>query len=473
MTSTTARPGRALPGWLKTGLLAALVFILCWGGAIAWWRAGGSEPGAAELALVLLALPWAVLLAIVLGKRLMPARPAAAASPAVAASAAATSAPAAPPLAILAAALRSPHGATPEELAAVIAENKARPDLDPELVDDDGFPVTSARSPDAVDEALQEEVLEWLAVNGMAELRLTEVQWRALVLGTAVVRDLAAQAGSELLAPDGPAPTLRLIPLLPLGWTVEQRSAASRWFKHTVAQFGWPAAEIYAVDVPPMAGRPDTPAILSQFALDSRAGDKPLAAVVIACDSHIDQETVDEWAANGRLFTPARPQGLVPGEGAAGLLLTNLQDARLGADAVFAQLHPLREARRDASIDEVKRVKPEPLLQLAQQAVQAAGPALLEVAAITADTDQRANRGLELMGLASSALPQLDATLDVALVGVAFGACGAVPALAALALARHHALAAAGPVLFIGHNDPLACCAALVCPPAVAAENAS
>ena len=51
---------------------------------------------------------------------------------------------------------------------------QARPDLAPELVDDDGFPVTSARSGEAVDEALQEEITEWLMLAGMAELQLGE-----------------------------------------------------------------------------------------------------------------------------------------------------------------------------------------------------------------------------------------------------------------------------------------------------------
>ncbi|QNA87283.1 hypothetical protein G4G28_00255 [Massilia sp. Dwa41.01b] len=38
----------------------------------------------------------------------------------------------------------------------------------------------SARSNDAVDEALQEEIGEWLTEQGMAQLRWSEAQWRAL-----------------------------------------------------------------------------------------------------------------------------------------------------------------------------------------------------------------------------------------------------------------------------------------------------
>jgi hypothetical protein len=106
-----------------------------------------------------------------------------------------------------------------------------------------------------------------------------------------------------------------------------------------------------------------------------------------------------------------------------------------------------------------------PIAELAERVATGAGLALSRVAAIAADTDHRANRGLELMGLASATLPQLDDTLDVARVGVALGACGAVPFVSALALAAHQALSCGAPALFISNDDPIACCAALVCPP--------
>ena len=140
--------------------------------------------------------------------------------------------------------------------------------------------------------------------------------------------------------------------------------------------------------------------------------------------------------------------------------------------ALFAQLHPMLQARRDAALDEVKRVEPRLMADLSAHVTRAADMELSMVAAIAADTDHRARHGLEMMGLASSTLPQLDGTLDVARAGVPFGACGAVPFIAALALARHHALDANAPALFISNNDPLSCCAALVCPPGVAADPA-
>ena len=388
------------------------------------------------------------------------AAPAAAAAPAPATVAA-------PPLALLAAALRAPHGASPEELAAAIAGGKARPDLDPELVDDEGFPVTSARCDDADDDTVREEIVEWLTLSGLAELHWGDAQWRALTLGTAVVRDLAGEALAQLMPAEGTPPHLRLLTILPSGWTLEQRQAAGLWFKHAVAQFGWPVDHLTRVDV----ARDATSAmILGQCAADSQRPNARAIALLVACDSHVDQVTVDQWAADGTLSTPAQAQGRVPGEGAAGLLLASLADAERIEDPIFAQLYPLVETRREVSIDSAKRAETQRMTELAQRALQAGARQLAEVSYLAADTDQRSGRALELMALASSALPQLDPTTDVAQAGVGTGSCGAVPWVCALALARHAVLLNNASALFMSNDDPFTCTMALVSPslPAVA-----
>jgi hypothetical protein len=470
MTSTTASPPRPLPAWLKSTLLIALVFALCWGAAIAYWRTAENAPATGELVLVLLAPPFCLLLAVWLGKKFVLARAAIPATSAtVTAAQPATAAPPMPPLAILAAALRAPHGDSAEELAGAMAAHQARPDLDPELVDDDGFPVTSARSDAAVDPALQEEVDEWLVLNGMAALHLGEVQWRALTLGTAVVRELAAQAVSQLMPIGGVAPPLRLLPLLPVGWTVEQRHAAGLWFRHAVAQFGWPLDSLTRIEAPLDA----TPAaILGQCSADSAGRNAQVATILLACASHIDQETVDAWAANGSLHTSARAQGRIPGEAAAGLLLTSIEGAHRVDGAQFVQLYPVLDARREISADSARRPETKRFTDLAQRAAENAGMQLANVAVLAADTDHRNSRTLELMGLVSSALPELDATSDVLCAGAGLGSCGTVSFFCALALARNAALANKAPALFVSNDDPFTCSMALVTPPPLPASLA-
>lgn len=367
-----------------------------------------------------------------------------------------------PPLALLAAALRAPHGASPEELAAAIAIGKARPDLDPELVDSDGFPVMSARCLDADDDSTKEDITTWLVLSGLAELDWEVAQWRALILCTFVVRDLAAEGLAQLMLGEGAPPQLRLLPILPLVWTDEQRHTAGLWFKYVVVQFGWPAEHLVTINVPSEV----TPVMaFGMCAADSRLPHTQTIHMLVACDSHIDKATVDQWSADGTLATPTRSQGRIPGEGAAGLLLSSLAHAQQVTDNMFAQLYPLGQTRRDVAIDSAKRAETQRIADLAQSTVESSAREMAEISYLAADTGQHPGRALELMTFASSALPQLDTTTDIAQAGVGTGSCGAVPWMCALALARHAALLNNAPALFTTNSDPFVCSMALVSPP--------
>jgi hypothetical protein len=456
MHSAIHTAGRPAPSWLKGAALGALVLAACWAGAISYWRTTQRMPAAGELVLYLLGLPLFMVLGFWSGRKLIATR---AGNPAAAVAStpgkAATEQPQSASLAILATSLRLPYGGSAEECAAAIADNKARPDLDQELLDGDGFPVMVARSSDAVDEALQEEITEWLARNGMAELHLSDEQWRALTLASSVAGELGSHAASELISQEGKPPELRLVLSLPAEWNMNQRRAAGMWLKHTVTQFGWPAEHISLSEEALADSEAITPtAILNRLARDAEATVVPMVAMVVACASHIGDESIARWAANGTLFTSLHPGGAIPGEGAAGLLLTDLRQAGSIEGAAFVQLPAMEEARRDSSADEVRRVDSKLLAELTERALKRGNVALSDVAMIVADTGHRSSRALELMGHVSAAMPHLDGDGDVVRVGLTSGTCGAVPFISALALARHYALERQAPVLGISNEDP-------------------
>jgi hypothetical protein len=455
--------------WIKKSLLMALVFGLSWGGAVWYWRATNRMPSTGDLLVYLLVLPLVLLLLIWLGARLFALIGAAPAAAAAQASSAAAPAPApdAPPLAILGSALRAPHGASPEELSGAFADNKARADLDPELVDDDGFPVMTARNGDAGDASLQEEITEWLAHNGMPDLRLDDEQWRALSMGSAVVAELASQAAGDLMPAEGPPPMLQLMPVLPAAWQLEQRRAAGLWLRHQVEQAGWPAAQVtLAAELPADARGASPAAVLGRLAHHAATSNASMIAIMVACGSHVGDDSIAKWAGNASLFTASRPQGLIPGEGAAGLLLADARQARAIEGAPVILLHMVDEERRHNSADEARRADSALLGTMTEKVLARAHSQADQVAMIVADTGHRTSRVLELMGLAAAALPQLDENADVIRVGAAGGTCGAVPFMTALALARHHALERDAPVLCISNEDAYRRCAALIRPAA-------
>ena len=453
--------------WMKKALLIALVFGASWAGAVWYWRATNRMPATEDLVLYLLVLPLALLLVIWLGVKLvalLAAAPVAVAAAAPSDAGLAPPAPDAPALAILASALRAPHGASPEELSGAFADNTARADLDPELVDDDGFPVMTARSVDAADAGLREEIGAWLADNDMPDVRLDEEQWRALAMGSAVAAELVAHAAG-LLQPEGLAPMLRLMPILPQAWQLDQRRAAGLWLRQVAVQAGWPLARIaLAAELPSDARGASPSAVLGRLAHHAAGADESMVALMLACGSHLGEESISRWAGNASLFTSSQPQGLIPGEGAAGLLLADARQAHAIEGAPVILLHTVDEARRHNSADEAKRADSALLGTLTEKVLARADAQAGQVAMIVADTGHRTSRVLELMGLATAALPQLDEDADVIRVGAASGTCGAVPFMTALALARHHALERDAPVLCISNEDAYRRCAALIRP---------
>jgi hypothetical protein len=447
-----------LPGWIKQGLIVVAVFVACWGGAIVWWRAGARVSATREWMLLLFGLPFTVLLAGLIGRRWIAQRRAAVladATPATRAHLAGTAdrPPRARHLAILATALRSPHGASAEELAAAIADNQARPDLDPELVDADGFPVMCARCPDARDDALREDVTDWLAAHGGEDPHFSDEQWRALTLGISVASELAGRAAIEWIVRGVAAPTLQVLPLLPADWAPAQRDAAAAWLRHTAAQAGWQGEVVLvATGVDPAAG-------IAQLAGIVAAGEMSGVTLVVACASHVGDGTVARWALDRTLFTSTQPQGMMPGEGAAGLLLGGASDG--GAVALLA---PLEQARDGSTVDVRRHDGARVLKELVERTLANADVAAADVALIAADTGHRSRHVLELMEYASAAMRQLDGGADVVRVGVAGGNCGIVSFVTALALAPYFAAGRQAPVLCLANEMPGRRLAALVRP---------
>ena len=465
MASTISSPLPKTPAWIVNSLIGGFVFLACWGISIAYWRSTRSSPDSGEFVAFLFAIPLALTCIAWLGARLILPRIAASIPAPVPAKAAAAppAPPTAVPLAVLASALRSPHGASAEELAAAIAGGKSRADLDRELIDEDGFPVMTARSDAAGDAALQEEIAAWLAHRGMADLQFSDAQWRALILASAVTGDLTLSAIGAFAGTEGALPMLQLVPLLPPDWHAAHRQAAAAWLRHMVERSGWaPDSLAILAEAPLNPGAPAPSAVFSRLAHDTLQKAQPLAALVVACASHIDQACVDKWAAEGKLFTSSRPQGLIPGEGAAGLVLADLAQAHARQLTDFVLLDPVEEAQHGVSADDMKRVDPNVLEELTKRAIKRRNIDFTDVVMIVADTGHRSSRVLELMGYASVTMPQLDEAGDIVCVGVACGSSGTVPFITALALARHYVLERFGPVVCVSNEDAQLRQAALV-----------
>lgn len=456
-TTDALRPG--VPPRFRRVLLVACVFGASWGGAIVYWRLSGGLASNRALGVMFAGLPALLLLAAWAMPRrtAMPAN--AGAAPVMAPAALATPVPAAaPPLAILSAALRVPHASSAPQLAVALAENRARAALDPELVDDGGFPLMSARCLAAEDETARAEFAAWLAHTEEPEPAFGDEQWRALVLAGAVVAELAQRAAASLAG--RPLPVLELAPLLPVAWPSALCRAAHGWLVHKAVRAGWPRGQVRIADA---AGTAAPAALLARLAQDADAASQAWLALALACDSAIGSEAIARWAQAGVVFSASHAQGIVPGEGAAGLLLASprqVQAADAEAAAGAAVLFEVAGQARPADLP--RRCDPALLAGLAEGLLLRAGLHAGAVKLVVADTGHRTLPAMELMRYAAVVLPGIEA--GVLRAGLACGSCGAVPFMAALALARHGARARAGAVLCVGNEDADGCSVALVRP---------
>lgn len=469
--------------WISRTLLLLAVFAVCWTGTIWRWRGDNHVPSTADLALYLLVQPLALLLLIWLGKKLLTlalAAPAAATAGAPAADAAQAPAatpsatPAMAPLTVLAGALRMPHGASATELSDKVLANQAHLELDPELTDAEGFPVMSARVPELDGAAQQALMAPWLQQHAAGMPPLSDEQYRALALGSAVATELAHSASThQLLAPylaaAGAAraavalPVLQVAPLLPADWDQAQRLSAGMWLLHVIEQAGWPASRL---SLSGAAARADaTPlSVIEQLALQSEREALPCLAIVLSCASHIGDASVDEWAARGTLFSARNPHGQVPGEGAAGVLLADAAQAAQLETASQVRLHRAFHGKRETSADAPGRVSGTVLAELSTQALQANAVRAGQIGLVTADTGHHASRNGELFGMVHSTLPELDPASQLIGVAASGGNAGAVSAMAALVLGCAHVAQQAGHALCVSNQDPYQRCAVLLGP---------
>jgi hypothetical protein len=475
--------------WLRNLALAGAAFGGSWGGAIWYWRETNRMPATSELALYLLVLPLLLLSGWWLGRKAWArvSAPAAAgtasATPAASITPAATPTPLAPGLRIAASAVRTPHGESVQELRAAMTGNRARPALDIELVDDDGYPILSARLPDASDAALRAALEQWRREQGLDDPRFDTAQWRALAAASAVLSELAAQAASHLHLPawlqqeqdrqqnrlppgaaplPAPAP-LQLLASWPADWQMPQRQVAQLWLRDLATQAGWPQQRLAALEMPA-----DGDAAQTLAALLARCGNaqQPCLAIVIAAGSHLSDAGIGRLANDNALFTASQPQGRIPGEGAAGVLLADPAQAELLADASphASVLQTVVAGQRATCADTAKRDNDACLSTLASEALHGSQIDGASIAGVTADTGHRTSRVTELMHVVTTVAPQLDPGADVTNIGASCGSCGDATWLTALAVADAEVQDRGGPVLCISNEDPYRRCAALLRP---------
>jgi hypothetical protein len=364
-------------------------------------------------------------------------------------------------------------GASASELQAAAKDSAPRPALDPELRDEDGLPVLSARI-----EGLDLSALDALLDSALPSARALRPEWAELTANEHVLRALSALLTPLTQAVGALAPwgeRFQLVPDAPRG----QPPA-----KHVRVLLGWPEdwsafeQELGLACVAELIKTTgDAPIPQACFVLTSLAGhgeallthaDRLLQTmareghadplIVAACHSTLSDAAIEALERQGELFTATkRPKGRMPGEAAAALVLADAAwPAAPDADSPLPHLHRPAVLMRDKSVDAPGRVSSEMATQAITHALMAARLGGDAVAALACDADQHSPRGAEFHSAAMALVTELDAVEDMRSLGTVTGAVGAVSTLLVVACAAERAQAADKPCLAVTVGDAFA-----------------
>jgi hypothetical protein len=367
-------------------------------------------------------------------------------------------------------------GESASDLQGAAQAGTPRPALDPELCDDDGLPLLTARIK-ALDNSAMGE-LEALLEAPMVSVRAKRAEWAELSPPEHVRRALAAlqepllQGVASLApwanrfqalpdAPRGQAPVRRVRVLLgwPADWSGFEQELGLAFAAALIESTGDAPIPQACFVLTSLAGSGEALLAHADRLLQTmkREGhEEPL--IVAACHSTISESAVEALERDAQLYTAAkRPKGRMAGEAAAVLVLADAAwPAQPDADGGLPHLHRPAVLTRDKSVDAPGRVSSEVVTLAITQALTAARLGGDAVAAIACDADGHSARGGEFHGGAIALVAELDTTEDMRLLGTVTGAVGAVSTLLVVACAAERAQAGNKPCLAVTLGDAFA-----------------
>lgn len=470
-------------GGIIRGLLGVvLAFGAVWLVAILYWRATGATPTTPQIVGTLLVLPLLLIGGFLLVRALVRRRKARrdhsqheALAGGVQTLDATSEVDADRILHLLASAALTRAGSGGEVLAQALLQPQ-RPSLHPSLRDQMGLPVFAAQVDDLDVEHVRAAVACLLPGSGPRSPGFAEDQLRALALLEPVAEDLlfaalsipdanveAPESGntamhphamqhsrsSRALAPKPLAQVLHIRLLLPAHWPEPVHRACLAWIADKATAIGF-ANGAFRVGVAPVAGAADAWRVIDHLARpEGRAGAAPSDThMLLAAHSLVDELAVGRLDAARTLLVSGHPEGLIPGEAAAGVWLSLAPP-----DADRDTTPPLRLHRVVHGPPGQGRAAGRSLAALLQRALELAALPVEDVTAVFSDADHRPSRAIEIAGAMTAGLPGLDPVEQGRHLGLVCGETGAASVPALLAAAAAQATADAGPVVLASVAD--------------------
>lgn len=238
------------------------------------------------------------------------------------------------------------------------------------------------------------------------------------------------------------SPALQIDWVLPPEWLDEHCALAKTWLLEQLSAHGWSSQtiQVAARSLPPKG---HVLLEVDKLNLAYHEARLQLPRLLLVSDSTLDKTIIENWEQKQYLYQPNNPEGLIPSEGAAGLLVVPTSHPVLkhrqstGIGRVFS-------GARGKDVSRPQRVQADTLIALAKQAIQFSSPETSHKGAedevewrLVSNTDLRPTRISEALNFAFSLLPEQDPLESVYTLGAANGSTTHVLSLASLAIAHY------------------------------------
>ncbi len=437
------------PGTLRALLLTLVALLVVWACVVFWWQVTEIQPDGQQMLVWLGIFPAALLGGWWLTrawldrrrrKRRQVSQPGGESAPTIVQG----NAEDRPryQLDVFAEALQLPIADDPV-LALTALHEAARPNLHPILRDHAGLPVFAAW----VDSLDSQHWQEYWQDQFADHAALSEEQARAIGLLDPVAETLFIEllallppvadveekvvAGLRRLQQTGPVSRVRLCALLSQAWPPSLRQAVGDWLLEKAGECGLASVAHVHIDIVPVAGPTQAWQCLDRIGRGDDSADE--WQVLLGCDSLLGERSVEALQASGLLMNGQRVEGVIPGEGAAGLVLRKSSAAVPAPASPGARIHTLVQGAAAASEQTRMAARSSSELLLHALAMTRAGTD--QVSTVLSDADQRPSRCIEAAAAASHAFPELEPAGQHFALGAACGHLGHVAPLALLAVA--------------------------------------
>lgn len=470
-----------MQSWIKRLMLVGGVVAVVWTMVILYWRASAHMPSLSDVAIYLILLPFTLLALIVLIWRAGPGLVMSGGLSAVSGATANVSADQnghpvqtaiTSTLSIIASSAITRHGSTADALVAGLSSARTSFELDTQVTDANGYPVLSGRIADLDPTDLFSQYKRWTTMqSGLKEGWASEDE-RAIALTYQVCTELIQMLlahpplieqmkDAEAVPQAHAMPLLCVIFVLPERWPVSQKNSVIHWLVEVITQRGWPAEKLLVYPLDELEAA-DPLTLLNRL----NTAENPLGEadfyLLVASQSFIGADSAA--AAPAKRQSDPKHRMNIPGEAAAGLVLTDSRKAGESSLASAVHVHQVARQQRDKVADNGGRIKPEILTGTIQDALRSAGANAGQLAAVTADTDARTNRIGELFEAMQAIAPEMEMTTACFKVESDCGAIGAVASLAALLAAGQIASEKKQPVVCVCNNDDSELVAVVITP---------